>query len=355
VSFLIFNFKRSLTKIEIIYYFNGIHTEYTFILLHIRSAMSLQFQQQHEYITQKYGAAPAVVSFKPGHTKSLGRTANQMKNPIWEITNPHTGEPAMVIMYCEPNEYCELCPTSYQKILEYEANHNNGEKLTWYKTSNGYIACHNNVFIHQVIMNTWGHGKGTGVISVDHLDRNPLNNRYDNLRVATMQEQQKNSKGTADDGTKRDRKQSARELPDGITQDMMKKYVVYYFEWLDKEHTRSREFFKVETHPKLEKPWMTSKSEKVSLLQKLEAANKVVSDLEKGIFPEDTASAPVLPKYMSLVVVREKPHLVYERRRPETGVREVMRMVLPENYTIENEIAKLKEKVEAKYGAGAME
>ena len=99
---------------------------------------------------------------------------------------------------------------------------------------------------------------------------------------------------------------------------------------------------------------MTSKSEKVSLIQKLEAANKVVSDLEKGIFPEDTAQAAVLPKYMSLVVVREKPHLVYERRR-EGGAREIMRMVLPANYTIEDEIVKLKQKVEAKYGAGALD
>ena len=136
---------------------------------------------------------------------------------------------------------------------------------------------------------------------------------------------------------------------------MMKKYVVYYFEYLDKEHTRSREFFKVEKHPKLEKPWMTSKSEKVSLLQKLESANKVVSDLDKGIFPEDTAPAAVLPKYLSLVVVREKPHLVYERRRPDTGVREGLRMVLPENYVLDHEIVKMKEKVEAKYGVGAMD
>ena len=86
----------------------------------------LHFQSQHEYITQKYSSATAdsnaapdsdsvSVTFKPGHTKSLGRTANQMKNPIWEITNPHTGEITAVIMYCEPNEYCELCPTSYQK------------------------------------------------------------------------------------------------------------------------------------------------------------------------------------------------------------------------------------------------
>ena len=212
--------------------------------------------------------------------------------------------------------------------------------------------CH--LFEYQVIMNTWGNGKGTSIVSVDHLVRNPLNNRYDNLRVAAMQEQQKNSKGTADNGSKRERKHSARELPAGITQDMMKKYVVYYFEYLDKEHTRSREFFKVETHPKLEKPWMTSKSEKVSLLQKLESANKIVSDLEKGIFPEDTAPAAVLPKYISLVVVREKPHLVYERRR-ESGVREGIRMVLPANYTLETEIAKMKEKVEAKYGVGAMD
>ncbi len=35
--------------------------------------------------------------------------------------------------------------------------------------------------------------------------------------------------------------------------------------------------------------------------------------------------------------------------------RELMRMVLPENYTLETEIAKLKEKVEAKYGAGTMD
>lgn len=93
--------------------------------------MTLQFQQQHDYITQKYGSgtdAPALVTFRPGHTKSLGRTANQMKNPIWEITNPHTGEIMAVIMYCEPNEYCELCPMSYQKILEYEMNHNNPRK-----------------------------------------------------------------------------------------------------------------------------------------------------------------------------------------------------------------------------------
>jgi hypothetical protein len=306
----------------------------------------LHLQEQHKYICDKY--ASASVTFKPGHVKTQGCTANQMKNPLWEIANPHTGEITDIIMYCEPGEYCELCPTSYQKILVYEKDHNKCKKVTWYKTQNGYISCNKHKFVHQVIMDTWGNGKGTSIVSVDHIDRNPLNNRQDNLRVATMQEQQKNSKGTADDGTKRERKIGAKKLPCGVTQEMMKKYVVYYHEWVNTEHTKSREFFKVEKHPKLEKPWFTSKSEKVTLLQKLESANNVVIDLEMDIFPEDTEPAKVLPKYLSLVFVREKPHMVYERRR--YGVREGIRMVLSENYILEDEIVKLQQKVEEKYG-----
>jgi hypothetical protein len=319
--------------------------------------MTLEFQQQHDYITQKYASGSVTVTFKPGHTKTQGRTANQMKNPLWEIANTQTGEITDIVMYCEPNQYIELCPTSYQKILEYETNHNKGEKMTWYRTQHNYISCHSNdVFIHQVIMDTWRQGDyTTNTNVVAHIDRNPLNNRYDNLRIATLQEQQKYNSASGCD-TKRERKQNAKELPLGLTQDMMKCYVSYYHEWLNTEHTKSREFFKVE-HPKLEKPWMTSKSEKVPLLQKLEHANNVASDLEKGIFPDATSSAATetvsLPKYVSLIVVREKPHIVYERRHD--GSRVSLRMILPANYILKDEIVKLKEKVEAKYGAAAMD
>ena len=319
--------------------------------------MTLEFQHQHDYITNKYASSSVTVTFKPGHTKPQGRTVNQMKNPLWEIANSQTGEITDIIMYCEPNQYCQLCPASYQKILEYETNHNKGEKMTWYRTQNGYILCHNNnVFIHQIIMETWGQGDYTANTNVvAHLDRNPLNNRYENLHIATLQEGQKYNSTASGDDDKRERKRSAKELPQGLTQNMMKRYVTYNHEWLNTEHTRSREYFKVE-HPKLEKSWVTSKSEKVPLLQKLEHANKVVIDLEKGIVPDSTASAAadepvtVLPKYLSIVVKREKPHLVYERKRPEDGVREEMRMVLPQNYIIEDEIEKLKQKVKAKYG-----
>jgi len=60
-----------------------------------------------------------------------------------------------------------------------------------------------------------------------------------------------------------------------------------------------------------------------------------------------------LPKYISLIVMREKPHIVYERRHD--GSRVSLRMILPANYILKDEIVKLKEKVEAKYGAVAMD
>ena len=127
-------------------------------------------------------------------------------------------------------------------------------------------------------MDCYGNGKGTKNISVDHIDRDPLNNTMENLRIASREEQEQNSKGVLKD-TKRERKSNAKPLPEGITQNMMKKYVVYYHEFLDKEKTKSREFFKIEKNPKLEKPWIGCKSNKVSILDKLTEANKVASEL----------------------------------------------------------------------------
>ena len=57
---------------------------------------------------------------------------------------------------------------------------------------------------------------------------------------------------------KRNRKHSAQTLPNGLEHHMMKKYVVYYREWIDRSHTKEREYFKIEKNPDLPKTCTSS-------------------------------------------------------------------------------------------------
>jgi hypothetical protein len=296
----------------------------------------------HKTIIENYN----FVEYIEGHYSRMGQDANIMKNPIWRIKE---NEKEYLLLYCEKETLVKLCPESYQKIIDFEQKNNNNKKLSWYKNSYGYIQTrihrdHKGLYIHQVITGCYGNGKGTLNISVDHIDQNPLNNSFENLRIATRKEQEQNSKGIKE-GTKRERKHNAKDLPEGIRQDMMRKYVVYYQEWLDKGHTREREFFKIEKHPKLDKFWSTTKSNKVSIEEKLTQANKVVDDLEDNIYPEKKEQS--LPKYVSLIVAREKPHLVFEKRVEDKRLN--IKMVLPEEYDLQEQLIILNDKIKAKY------
>jgi len=138
---------------------------------------------------------------------------------------------------------------------------------------------------------------------------------------------------------KRERKHTAQILPPGITQNMMKKYVVYYREMIKLKSGKQlmREYFKVESHPKLSKPWVTSKSTKITILEKLEDANQFVTELDNknnddnivatdadltvDDIPDDTDTdtaniickrwAKYIPKYTMLRVIRETPSIIY--------------------------------------------
>ena len=88
------------------------------------------------------------------------------------------------------------------------------------------------------------------------------------------------STATEIQANKRARKHNAVVLPDGITQQMMRQYVYYCSEYYDKSHTKKREYFRVD-HPLLGRYWATTKSNKVSIKDKLTQANNVVDELEK--------------------------------------------------------------------------
>lgn len=280
-----------------------------------------------------------------GHINKRGCDANMLKNPIWVVRE---NDKDLLLMYCEKDSFVKLCRDSYKKILDYELE--NEVKLTWNKGENGYVVSHvpkihKVLSMHQLITGCHGNGKGTSTISVDHIDRDPLNNTMANLRIATAEEQKANTIGILPN-TKRKRNHNARDLPEGITQDMMRKCVVYYLNVYDKKNNKSREYFRVEGHPKI-KNWETTKSKDVSIMDKLHAANKVVEDLEKDIFPVSFTESRGLPKSVMLTKSKEKDVLVFDRN--VEGVRMNLKMVMPDNYEMETELQKLTDKIREKY------
>jgi hypothetical protein len=221
-----------------------------------------------------------VICAYTGHRNTIGIDAHIEKNRRWKFFDKNTQQ-YLYLMYCEKDTLVLLDKKAIKEIKKYEEKYNNGKKITWYKMKIGYIGGTFNktkIYMHQVIMHHFGHGQGTSDISVDHIDGKPLNNMYSNLRLATREEQEQNTRGIMDD-TKRNRKENARPLPAGITQDMMPKYVVYYKEYYNKEKTKQREFFKVEKHPNQIKPWATKKRANISIQDKLIQAKNKLAEL----------------------------------------------------------------------------
>jgi hypothetical protein len=219
-------------------------------------------------------------SYKIKHT---GRDANKIKNPIVK----HHGN---YIMYCEKDTEVLLDDMALVNIAKFEEEMHN--ETSFYKMANGYIATHVTsdkcLYIHQIITGHYGHGQGTSNFSVDHIDRNPLNNCYSNLRVVDRKTQEQNSKGIMD-GTKRERKKSAKALPEGLTHDMMPKYVVYYHEQY--ATGKYREFFKIEKHPKSTKIIIGTKSGKIPILEKLRLIKQELDKINNSV-PTDIKPEP---------------------------------------------------------------
>ena len=159
---------------------------------------------------------------------------------------------------------------------------------------------------------------------------------------------------------KRERKQTAQILPPGITHNMMKKYVVYYREmvYLKNGKCIPREYFKVESHPKLARPWVTSKSMKIPLLEKLNDANEYVMKLSATASdPATTDPATQLPKYTMLRIVRDTPtaticSLVYDRKDNLNGFRWTCSYTFssPTSTAVSLALHHLRDKLREKYG-----
>jgi hypothetical protein len=173
---------KKITIIDFLYKFDYMSTNYEFINGDIDDIRRSNIKIYHDYndvIREKYPTAEYI----QGHYHNLGVDAFLMKNPLWKINE---NEKNLLWMYCEKNTVCSLCEHSYNKIIEFEKKNLKNEKITWYMCDNGYIAGKvkgKQLYMHEIIFNNYSYGKKT--LTVDHIDKNKLNNTIGNLCLIT--------------------------------------------------------------------------------------------------------------------------------------------------------------------------
>lgn len=273
----------------------------------------------HNYIITKYPTAKYI----DGHYKKSGRDSNILKNPMWYIGDN------TYIMVCEHNETLYLDEEALVRIKKYEDK--NG-KITISKQNNYYVCNPSKLYVHQIIMDCYGNGKGTKNISVDHIDQNPANNRFSNLRIATQEIQQKNTTGIKE-GTKRTRKKNATELPNGITQDMLPKYVVYCNRCYNTEKNLWREFFEINSHPNQNGQYIaSSKSNKIPIHKKLEEIKQKLYELNQNTY---TKNEKIYPTGIYIKNMRGSDHFILDLRKDNIRYNLKMKMNNTKNITDE--------------------
>lgn len=226
-----------------------------------------------------------IISEHRGHLVKEGVTAGSYSNP-YKICDD--GKGYIVEMFDSKGRSFFFDYADLKKVLLFKTD--KGNRVSWYVTKTGvtsdgtrdlrYVGCRNGgkmIYLHRYLM-SYTEKKGKGKYSIDHKNRNPLDNTINNLREATQSEQNKNT-------GKRSRKITARPLPEGITQNMLPKYVVYYYE-NQKNQLGYRDYFVIESHPvqvdgRFPNKWATSKSMKVSIIDKLNTAIEQLKKLDK--------------------------------------------------------------------------
>ena len=215
-----------------------------------------------------------LLEYNEGHRVNKGKKSGKIFNPYWKVKNINIQNDSFYVMFCEPDCLCYFSETDFDKIMK-----QNDKMPTWFVGRNGYVAARigkRNLYMHQIIMNFYDLEDRKK--SVDHINRNKLDNRKCNLRIVS---QSVNNSNTG----KRNRMKTAKPLPKGIEQSDLPKYVIYYSETV-KKTGQFREWFNIEKHLNLQKigkkRWSTSKSmNNYTITEKLDQAKKKINELNK--------------------------------------------------------------------------
>ncbi len=212
-----------------------------------------------------------------------GSCAGEYRNMYWKVRDNLNN--TYYLMHIKDDLYTKISKRDINKVLTFFGNAENkiNFRPTWRLFSNGYVACTINnqgkqkvYYLHQLVMDVHDEDLTNYEKTVDHINQDKLDNRRKNLRLVNMSIQNSNR-------DKAERRCDACELPDGLTQSDLPKFIVYRKEILDKDTGKSREYFYIDSHPKLEKRWETSKSNNVSIKEKLKQAKLKLQQIEEII------------------------------------------------------------------------
>ena len=144
---------------------------------------------------------------------------------------------------------------------------------------------------------------------------------------------------------RKNRKHNAVALPIDISNIVLPKYVVYYRECYNHEKNLWREFFKIEHHPLQKHAITSSKSNKVTIIEKLNYINTILQELQENQYEnqDNIKKNLILPKYISLNNTSNPHYLIYDNK---SGThRKCYRMNLPNNYDIDKSLQLFKKKI----------
>ena len=203
----------------------------------------------------------------------LGACAKEERNMYWKVEDENNI--TYYLMHIKDEIFTKVSKRDIQKVLNF-----NNKRPTWRLFQNGYVCCTLNInskqhtyYLHQYIMDVHDEDLTSLEKTVDHINRDKLDNRKQNLRFANMAEQNSNRDKTA-------RRCDAKiDVPHGID---LPKYMQYRKEVYCKEKNLSREFFII-VHPSLDKVWETTKSNNVAIGDKFRQAKLFLQLTENQI------------------------------------------------------------------------
>ena len=207
-----------------------------------------------------------------GHLTHLGTQRNGWE--VWEDNDEMIVK--MEVCYKDEEKYTLFDIEYLEEVLKRE----DGTFRTWNLLKNGYVIdAANKLYLHHLIMGKSPEGK-----SIDHIDRNKLDNRRKNLRWATPLEQTHNSRGVIS-GTKKKRRSNAQKLPEGLKEEDIPQYVCYKTRKSAKGTILN--YFRIYCHPLQKeghtssKSWGSPQTMKISIQEKLQITIEKLKEMDE--------------------------------------------------------------------------